>query len=1796
MKLFTNTVVDFITALVEDALASSSAEDAGELRVFTQSMPPGAVYQIFHGLSDYLEGKTACVRYEMRVAKGLYSHWRETRSDEREIERLKQRDWIDTEDRLTHFRNLTRAADEDLLLVVLVGIDHATDRGGLADFYTLTEEAIFRDRMGSSYQSWVAEALQEAGFADPAGAGVRDFEQFLRQLFQLRPRNLVALSEFLSDVLLEKTDSCDNASDFLGLAFEHLPFWGIPPLFSPANPAKRILRLPVAAKIFDRDMFRDKRERSKALERIEQSKPNLGVAPQTRAGISYADVDDFVTTLTEFIEQGTVRARNRLLQTDFSAVTEILQRKRSTTRKARPEQTSLKGPSLQVFLRAIFTCLQDFVSGCGRSWPPGQLHRIEVAIESFEFDGTEDDQDDEPASAEEVFRGLVGGLDQFLQDIKIPLRTKRNERDELLEVPLSCSFGYLGRDVAIKSKRLRESRLRFRVHVIAETGDLSVERAFMWVLPPHHEERVRLSCARLMDKELSKPGMRLPVVHLGSTLDELYFALDEGEAHRMFASGLSGAEYHDALAGLPAGALGSEMEAALAELSAAYGNFIRALVESGYFAALDKPLRDLVKTYQVAVDLALQRDEDKQAYGDELLRRLYQAFLCVPADTAATSAYVPAVLATGVTPVIAETVQAREIFLRDGYLQVARSLLEEGQRPGKADFDRLLGLVELRRPLYGLVFDSSRRLTTNLRSFGLLHRLGERPAVAPTLTAQAEMRAEDNNDGGSLSGYLRVSPESRVITQTLADYREVHPYAADRLAVLAANVEDLRPLIAGVDAFLKQELGHQDETLSTPYMLSIWVIGRGPSATAAQEVLRRWQERWSEESSRKQQRTCRFSLAYRPARSRNEVLTLLKAVDKQHDIGFLFDFLNDQTGGDSIVPAAPFEHDWRPGNIGKFPVCEHPRPVRPTDPHLRQGLISNRRFQLAARHAEITARLKNPDHPGKHHLIFNQVEYGEPERQMTRCIHKLARWVACVDRFIDKTLILDANNETAAQRKLVGFTSGVGAYGEFNLTLSTESSTAGELLQGTARQLGQIYREWSANDCQVAAQHLVEEAQAITGLSLVRALGNEGVMRDVIGYAIANRLYLSPSHATLCAAIPLDSFPHWFAGAEHGYVPDLLLLEARFQGERFAIDATIVECKVGQRSPTHVEEAVTQAASGLVHLGSLLLPNSVIERASDFDRRYWWAQLHRALVVRNIRPITPNQEQAVDQALELLAEGYFDIHWRAVAATFWTDDAEEVPTLRPARSVGLLPGASDIPLEVYHAAVGQRTTLDALKNLQPDLLAKIRPARAASITAASETEDPAEHHPSELDATPPISDAVQQRELPAVNLEPTPEDIGSSDTTATGSFEQRGAAQPAPHTIPGPTDTESSDAVTTSSIEQASAEPTARHVSSSPKASKVPERILLGTELTSHGSNGVPVYWEYGHLQLPNRHLLVFGGSGAGKTYAIQALLLEMAKAGQTSLVIDYTDGFLPRQLEAELRETAMPNSFVLATGQKLPLDPFRPQSDEIEGIGPIQDTPFDVAKRVASIFTVVYSSLGEQQRATLVDTIEQGVSVGGYSLQALYDQLRDEGEDLLANKIMPLARTDPFTSSVEEAWGPLFDGEGSRINILQLARIPAEVQRLIIEFVLWDLWDYLRRAGSKHTPCPVVLDEVQNLDHSSGSPLEKYLREGRKFGASMILATQTLSNFRSDERDRLFQAAHMLFFAPAATELRSFASILKDLEPGSSIDDWSRLLSSLKKGECLSAGLEQRPDGSLRSQIRRVAITPLSERVGGVA
>src|SRR5262249_23226894 len=56
----------------------------------------------------------------------------------------------------------------------------------------------------------------------------------------------------------------------------------------------------------------------------------------------------------------------------------------------------------------------------------------------------------------------------------------------------------------------------------------------------------------------------------------------------------------------------------------------------------------------------------------------------------------------------------------------------------------------------------------------------------------------------------------------------------------------------------------------------------------------------------------------------------------------------------------------------------------------------------------------------------------------------------------------------------------------------------------------------------------------------------------------------------------------------------------------------------------------------------------------------------------------------------------------------------------------------------------------------------------------------------------------------------------------------------------------------------------------------------------------------------------------------------------------------------------------------------------------------------------------------------------------------------------------------------------------------------------------YIESMGPGDLRCMVLLDEAHRLSFASNSPVEKLLREGRKFGIGLVLASQQPEDFSS--------------------------------------------------------------------------------------
>lgn len=370
-------------------------------------------------------------------------------------------------------------------------------------------------------------------------------------------------------------------------------------------------------------------------------------------------------------------------------------------------------------------------------------------------------------------------------------------------------------------------------------------------------------------------------------------------------------------------------------------------------------------------------------------------------------------------------------------------------------------------------------------------------------------------------------------------------------------------------------------------------------------------------------------------------------------------------------------------------------------------------------------------------------------------------------------------------------------------------------------------------------------------------------------------------------------------------------------------------------------------------------------------------------------------------------------------------------------------------------------------------------------------------------------------------------------------------------------------------------------------------RFLIGTAENSNHK----IYWEYGHKELANRHLLISGKSGQGKTYFMQCLLLEAARSGISNIVVDYTEGFLPTQLEP---------TFVNFLGDKLkqkvvynegfPINPFTKNIRDIGGIMQLEETETDVAERIRSVFAAVYDRLGIQQLNAIYEATIKGLERFGdqmdlKKLKVILEEDNSSYAKTALSQIRPLIDRNPFVISNTIDWKEIIESNGE-VYIIQLAGFNRDVQLIITEFILWDLWNYSIRNGNKNVPIPVIMDEAQNLDHRDNSPSARILTEGRKFGWSAWYATQFLkAQLDSDELARLQNSSQKVYFSPPEEEIIHIASNLSNEKDERK--EWERKLASLKKGQCIVHGPVLKPNGELSTpMVNIVNITSLEERI----
>lgn len=1806
MSYFADSAATYILRQTEGMLSIGAATQR-RLLFALPALPSHVVLALANRLDSYCL-RSGRVELVFKIALSEWQVW-----SIQDQTTAKDHGWTDETGNLTCYRNALPPTDGRIGLMVLVGVDRVTDASGLADFHQCGPDVIWNEQMGTSFGDWVRFALRAAGLNDEVNARLlARFDDALRPLIKQGRADLLQIAD-----ALERVDFTQavHAEDAFAILMRSLGKLGLP-VFHP--PSRRKIDWGTyyerAAQFFSYSLYLDERERSKARKAIDAFREALadGTAPIDSVAAEetyhpYATWDDYLNGIQRYVEEDDQTERSRLLGCDFIFLADKVLRFRKPSEK--PEKDTVRkldGSPVEVVLHGLWATFADFA---GADLAFTEVERIEIEGVEFRHDYEESDEDqgDNPVEREEqarvYLRRLTGGVDGLVER-HVMLVWPGQAADRLVEI--SCRL--CGENVSYRYAGQGEPSLTFSVSLVGAGLEGPFFRRFAWRLPDIHSYRLAEGLIRWASDALRRcpDTWKLPVFHV-PYYEELIRARDDEETRRVLLHSIRDAfdpekritslltrEWLESDDGLIA---------SLKPLADSYVRFLDDARANGLHAALETSWTMLRQTFLAACEafVAGSAQDTEMLLAPVLMR----VFLVVRRRGAAEGDHWVADpeersgVATALHPAVLEMLHAQSRFLFSCFnAATARELRRKGIRKLFSDgvWNGFIDLASIRSPLETLLCDGNQSLDTNIRGLDLIHRIGLSENENATLSTRLLLRYEGFEDEELADVELfRDTRESRLLHRLMVDYFRLHPHARDGLSLAVYRNADIQPVIAAVHQYLMTLADRRQEKLFVlhegrrkPYAMTVTIFSESGDDVGAERWIEQWRERWEaaeSESKFEPYRHCRFSVAHRIVPEQNRFASFRRLIQDslEADIAVLYDFIGAGQVGNRFERVEPY--DVRTRTL-QFPILEKACcAVRnPARRFQRTRLLSNRQFRLCSLHTEVMARLK---HAGvatdREHVVMSIGDY-QPWMGIVDALHARAEWVVCIDPNMDERLVKERGDTSPREREIIGFGSGVGLHGESNYTVSTELFSLSDVRHRLAASIRSLYgpQGWTGDECRQVADSVLREASELSGLSLVRATGVGQYIREFMAYALTRKM-LRERDAVLCdQLVSLDAYRHWFDGADDGRRPDLLWLTARLDTDgRIRLNLRLVECKLAERSIQHLLKARDQIQNGLRVLHEAFQPRCADTKLLDDvrpDQRYWWLQLHRLIASKS--EIAPAQQSAVMSALERLADGDYDIAWGGAVFAFWCDDSSAV--MRCAGSWTVNEGTGEVAAEVFEMGSdfvkALCTTGTAFPMPWEEITGK---AQVGGGNVCDELPAPEEHLASavwdEDDEYPPPSGDELEVGATGGEHEPLPLTPESPPATGTGAPIER-VELGTPLVLPPPSPPV--DAVPALTI----------------PVPAIPQRVLLGT-----AGEGREIYWEFGCPGLQNRHLMIFGSSGTGKTYAIQCLLCELGRLGQNSLIVDYTDGFLPSQLAPPTISNLSPVQHYVRQAP-LPVNPFKKQTSIEEGMV-FEDTPAIIAKRVASIFKSVYE-LGDQQFSLLIDAITQGVEQDGegFTLAGLVDILesfldeeshsRVRVRDTLS-KLKPFMQQAPFAGDGDMGWERLLTDTANRCHIFQFFKVDRHTARAMIEFVLWDLYAFARSFGTERTPRVVILDEVQNLDLGLEAPVGKYLTEGRKFGLSLIVATQTLNNLKGDRLSRLFQAAQKLFFRPSDNELSDHARLLQNAAPGTgTTQEWIARLSGLQKGECWSLGpVLNEKTGKLETRVYKVRVRSLEER-----
>ncbi len=388
------------------------------------------------------------------------------------------------------------------------------------------------------------------------------------------------------------------------------------------------------------------------------------------------------------------------------------------------------------------------------------------------------------------------------------------------------------------------------------------------------------------------------------------------------------------------------------------------------------------------------------------------------------------------------------------------------------------------------------------------------------------------------------------------------------------------------------------------------------------------------------------------------------------------------------------------------------------------------------------------------------------------------------------------------------------------------------------------------------------------------------------------------------------------------------------------------------------------------------------------------------------------------------------------------------------------------------------------------------------------------------------------------------------------------------------------------------------------------DQILLGAD-----EQGLPI----GHLlRFANRHGLIAGATGTGKTVTMQRLAEAFSDAGVPVFAADIKGDFCgiaaagePKGKIAE-RIASMP--WLAHTPQAYPVSMWdvygetgHPLRTTISDMGPLLlGNLLELTDSQQAILYLAFQ-VADREGLLLLDLKD---------LKAMLNHLRDQPDALGDDRALYTAQSanalQRKLSMLEQQGGEMLFGEPAlqledilrvdrdgrgRIHMLDASRLVHQAPRVYATFLLWllaELFEQLPERGDADKPIlALFFDEAHLL--FKGTPqalrdrLEQVVRLIRSKGVGVFFVTQSPADLPDAVLAQLGMRIQHGLRAFTAKEQKSLRAVADGFRPNPEIDTL-KVLTELGIGEALYGGLEAKGTPSM---VRRVSIAPPQSRVG---